>query len=140
MYVNLRFIYSVFFKPLSQDVLAYLREKGVKPIDLVDLRPDALLISQTLPGASLPVAKVPANVRAVGAPLLDSAPAAEQDADLVAWLQQPTVVVNLGSLFKYSEERASIMAESIRWMLQNTDVQVLWKMAPHTDCKLKSHA
>lgn len=133
LYVNLRFIYSVFFKPLSQDVLAYLREKGVKPIDLVDLRPDALLISQTLPGASLPVAKVPANVRAVGAPLLDSAPAAEQDADLVAWLQQPTVVVNLGSLFKYSEERASIMAESIRWMLQNTDVQVLWKMAPHTD-------
>lgn len=133
LYVNFRFIYSVFFKPLSQDILAYLREKGVKSIDLVDLRPDALLISQTLPGASLPVGDVPANIKAVGALLLDSAPAAEQDADLVAWLREPTVVVNLGSLFKYGEERATIMAGAIRWVLQNTDLQVLWKMAPHAE-------
>ncbi|ETS81666.1 hypothetical protein PFICI_06668 [Pestalotiopsis fici W106-1] len=133
LYVNLRFIYSAIFKPLSRDVMSYLRSKGVKPIELFDLRPDALFISQTLPEASLPVTNVPANVTAVGALLLDSAPAAQQDAGLVKWLQKPTVVVNLGSLFTYSEERAITMAAAIGWLLDHTDFQVLWKMAPHND-------
>lgn len=134
LYVNLRFIYSVMFKPLSRDSVSYLRSKGVELVELFDLRPDALFISQTLPEASLPVANVPANVTAVGALLLDSGPAAQQDAALVGWMsREPTVVVNLGSLFTYSEERATTMAAAVRWLLENTEFQVVWKMAPHGD-------
>lgn len=140
LYVNLRFIYSVMFKPLSRDSVSYLRSKGVELVELFDLRPDALFISQTLPEASLPVANVPANVTAVGALLLDSGPAAQQDAALVGWMsREPTVVVNLGSLFTYSEERATTMAAAVRWLLENTEFQVVWKMAPHGDSKWWIH-
>ncbi|KAK6070785.1 udp-glucoronosyl and udp-glucosyl transferase family protein [Seiridium cupressi] len=121
MYINLRLLYHMLFTPLSRDALSYLRKKGVKPIEMLDLRPNVPFISQTLPGAGLPVEKLPANMTAVGALLLDSAPAVEQQPELI------------GSLFKYSEARARDMALAIEGLLQALDIQVLWKMAPHTE-------
>lgn len=91
-------------------------------------------ISQTLPGASIPVELVPDGVTCAGEIVLDSAPAEEQDPELVAWVQRaPTVVVNLGSLFKYTPERAALMAEAIQRVLAGSEVQVLWKMAGNAD-------
>jgi UDP:flavonoid glycosyltransferase YjiC (YdhE family) len=97
---------------------------------MASLGPGVPFISQTLPEASLPVDHLPPNVISAGAILLDSAPAEEQDAELAAWiLRAPTVVVNLGSLFKYTGAQARIMAQAIEEVLYQTDVQVLWKMA-----------
>lgn len=91
---------------------------------------DITYISQTLPGASIPLERLPKNVVPAGVILLESGAAAEQDPELLEWLKQaPTVVVNLGSLFKYSEDRATMMAEAIHAILSLNDVQVLWKMA-----------
>ncbi|KAK9772148.1 putative UDP-glycosyltransferases domain-containing protein [Seiridium cardinale] len=198
MYINLRLLYHMLSTPLSRDALSYLQKKGVKPIEMLDLRPDVPFISQTLPGAGLPVEKLPTNMTAVGALLLDSAPAVEQQPELIGkpnpklytfigtlgvphliqlavfssiteqihtsssnarmgphgerrisntgqyiklivldeleWTQKaPTVFINLGSLFKYSEARARDMALAIEGLLQALDIQVLWKMAPHTE-------
>jgi hypothetical protein len=93
-------------------------------------RADVPFITQTLPEASVPLAVVPQNVTCAGATILDPASAKEQDPELVEWIQKaPTVVINLGSLFKYTEERARIMALAIDKVLGKTDVQILWKVA-----------
>lgn len=91
---------------------------------------DITYISQTLPGASIPLEKLPKNVVPAGVILLESGEADQQDPELLGWLKQaPTVVINLGSLFKYSEDRARMMAEAIHAILSLNDIQVLWKMA-----------
>lgn len=62
--------------------------------------------------------------------IFDAEPAVEQDPELVAWLSRaPTVLINLGSLFTYSEHHATTMAQAIEEVLTKTNVQVLWKMA-----------
>lgn len=91
---------------------------------------DITYISQTLPGASIPLENLAKNVVPAGVILLGSGSADEQDPELLAWLKQaPTVVVNLGSLFKYSEDRTRMMAEAIHAVLSFNDTQGLWKMA-----------
>lgn len=91
---------------------------------------DITYISQTLPGASIPLERLPKNVVPAGVILLESGASAEQDPELLEWLKQvPTIVINLGSLFKYSEERAVMMAEAIHAILNVHDVQILWKLA-----------
>lgn len=91
---------------------------------------DITYISQTLPGASIPLEKLPKHVVPVGVILLESGAADEQDPELLDWLKRaPTVVINLGSLFKYSDDRAMIMAQAIQAILNFYDIQVLWKMA-----------
>ena len=128
--MTLRLAYNVFLNPLTGDTLTYLRENGIGSGGALSRRPDVPFILQTLPEASIPLEFVPPNVTCAGAILLDSGSAEEQDPELVKWLKQSrTVVVNLGSLFKYDEERARIMALAIRNVLEKTDVQVLWKMA-----------
>jgi hypothetical protein len=93
------------------------------------------LITQTLPDASIPVEFVPNGVTCAGAIVLDSAPAEQQDAELAAWVQRaPTIIVNLGSLFRYTPERAALMAKAIQRVLAaNFEVQVLWKVARNAD-------
>jgi hypothetical protein len=52
----------------------------------------------------------------------------------VEWLHNvPTVVINVGSLFKYTEERARMMALAIQTVLDTTSVQFLWEMAKGSD-------
>ncbi len=42
-------------------------------------------------------------------------------------------MVNLGSLFKYDEERARKMALAIQAVLEKTNIQFLWKMVKGSD-------
>ncbi|KAI1330775.1 hypothetical protein F5Y16DRAFT_425096 [Xylariaceae sp. FL0255] len=107
IYINLRVVIGLLFGHGVREAKAYLLSKGVEPTSAFDFRDDVSNITQTLPEASLPVNFIPPNMTAVGALILDSAPATEQDPALVRWLSRdPTIVINLGSLFKYSEARA----------------------------------
>ncbi|KAK4032974.1 glycosyltransferase family 1 protein [Parachaetomium inaequale] len=134
VYVNLRLLYNLLANPQTKAAVKYLRDRGIgsHPLSFPKGVP---FITQTLPGASIPVGFVPDGVSCAGAIVLDSAPAEEQDAELAAWVQRaPTIIVNLGSLFKYTPERATLMAEAIQRVLAaNSEVQVLWKMARNTD-------
>ncbi len=130
IYVVARLAYNVFLHPNTKSAVAYIRNRGISTGRFLAPRPDVPFITQTLPEASIPLDMVPQNVTCAGAIFLDSASATEQDPELVEWLQKaPTVVINLGSIVKYDEERARIMALAIRIVLDKTNVQVLWKMA-----------
>ncbi|KAI1267684.1 hypothetical protein F5Y18DRAFT_378439 [Xylariaceae sp. FL1019] len=134
VYVNFRMLWGMLMTPTPRELQSYLKSKGLKPSSLLNFRDDVVKITQTLPEASLPVDKIPANTTAVGAMILDSAPAIEQDPTLVAWLgRAPTIVINFGSLFAYSAERAETMASVVQQILTKSDLQVLWKMAPISD-------
>lgn len=134
IYVHLRLLYNVIFHPNTGATMRHFRERGIDSNPLAAPHPSIPFITQTLPGASLPLEVVPESVTCAGVIFLDSAPAAEQDPELTEWVQRaPTVVVNLGSLFKYTQERAVIMAKAIRAVLvENPGTQVLWKMAGNT--------
>lgn len=114
---------------------AYLKAHGLaRPIDFFHIhRRDVPWITQTTPGASVPVAVVPQNVSAVGPIVISVAPLQQQDPDLAAWLARgrgPTVMVNLGSSVRYTEARARVMAAAIaRVLARDAAVQVLWKMS-----------
>jgi UDP:flavonoid glycosyltransferase YjiC (YdhE family) len=92
-------------------------------------------------GASIPLEFTPPNVTSAGPIILNDEPAIEQDPELTAWLARaPTVLVNLGSLFTYTEEQATTMAQAIADLLARSDVQVLWKLAKestYTDTRYK---
>jgi hypothetical protein len=130
IYLNIRFIYAVLLMPDLAAMRAALRAGGVsEPSDFFNVhRDDTPWITQTTEGASIPVDYVPPNVTSVGPISLSSAPAAEQDAELAAWMKKaPTVLVNLGSMVKYNEQRAGAMAKAIAEVVERTGVQVLWK-------------
>lgn len=121
---------------------AALKTRGIPdPVSVFTLhRPDMPWISATLPEASLPLSVIPPNVTLVGPIVRDSAPVEEQDAELARWLARGagtgtgtgggggTVLVNLGSSVRYTEERAAAMADALAAVLRrHADLQVLWK-------------
>ncbi|KAI0857036.1 hypothetical protein F4860DRAFT_506359 [Xylaria cubensis] len=127
---TVRFIYGVLTRPGSKDTKKYLEAHGIEDSLTLPRPADRPWISQNLPEASLPLDFVPPNVTSTGPIIFDAEPAIEQDPELVAWLSRaPTVLINLGSLFTYSEHHATTMAQAIEEVLAKTDVQVLWKMA-----------
>ena len=110
----------------------FLRDNGVKnPLDFIHAhRVDSPWITQAMREAAMPLEYLPPNVSAVGPIVLSLTSVQEQDAELEAWLEGGrTILINLGSIFKYSEERARLMAGALRGVLQQTDVQILWKLA-----------
>ncbi|KAH6693689.1 hypothetical protein F5X68DRAFT_199521 [Plectosphaerella plurivora] len=136
IYLNMRFIYSVLWMPDLAVVRKELKASGItNPSKFYDLHlDDTPWITQTTEGASIPVDYVPPNVTSVGPISLNSAPAAEQDAELAAWLKgAPTVLVNLGSTVKYNEQQAGVMALAIAEVLEKTGAQVLWKFRKFGD-------
>lgn len=117
-------------RPDPDGTRQYLKAHGIADAAALPRPVDRLWISQDMPGASIPLDVIPPNVTSAGPIVLDAAPAAEQDPELAAWLARaPTVLVNLGSLFTYSEQHATTMALAIEELVARTDVQVLWKMA-----------
>lgn len=81
----------------------------------------------TIPEASPPLV-VPKEITECGPVVLDVANVQDESPELYRWLQRaPTILLNLGSLLKYDEARAKIMAQTIRLLLKSTDHQVLWK-------------
>jgi UDP:flavonoid glycosyltransferase YjiC (YdhE family) len=132
--MTFRLAYSVLMHPQTREAVNYIKDRGLTTNALKEPHPDVPLISQTLPGASIPVAVLPEAVVCAGTIFLDSAPAITQDPELVEWVgKAPTIIINLGSLFKYTPERATIMSEAIQKVLEKTIIQVLWKVSKGSD-------
>ncbi|SPO03652.1 uncharacterized protein DNG_06335 [Cephalotrichum gorgonifer] len=130
IYLNIRFIYSILRMPAMREKEAYLRANGIKnPTNFLKLHDTQVpWITQTLAEAARPVDFVPANVTCTGPITLRLATAEEQDPELVTWLSRaPTVLINLGSAFRYGREFALAMSGAIAQVLEATDVQILWK-------------
>jgi hypothetical protein len=131
IYINLRFAYSIFFNTAMASTKAYLKENGIaNPVDAFTVyRPDNLTwISQGSLDADFPLSVIPQNVKAYGPIVLATASAAEQDEDMASWLERaPTVMINLGSHVDYDERSAREMAGAIKILLEQTEVQILWK-------------
>lgn len=136
MYI--RIILAVLKVASPNEKRQFLEDKGIKkPLNLFDrYQPDIPWISASSKDAetSLPMEFMPPNVSLVGPMVISTASATEQDAVLAAWVSsKPTVLVNLGTVQRYSEESARAMADVLSFVLNNTDVQVLWKMKKHPD-------
>ncbi|KAI0411532.1 hypothetical protein F5X98DRAFT_357071 [Xylaria grammica] len=130
IYFTLRFVYGVLSRPDFNGTKQQLKAHGIDSSLHIKRPNDRPWIAQNMPEASIPLDVIPANITSTGPIILDAEPAIEQDPELVAWLSRaPTVLVNLGSLFVYSEHHATTMALALEEVLAKTDVQVLWKMA-----------
>lgn len=119
------------FAPELEKKRVALRARGVKdPMNFFDqYRSDVPWISAQLKEASIPFSVIPPNITECGPIVLSIAPAEEQDPELAAWLARaPTVLVNLGSSVFYDEDMARIMATSFLPVLEQTNIQFLWKI------------
>lgn len=129
--INFKIIRGMVNIPAVAAKKEFLKSKGIKrPIDFMGLyRPDVPWITQTLPGAHLPLVSKPENVTLTGpinlAGLEEMSPAATE---LLEWTEKPTMLISLGSGFKYVEYQARVMLEAIQNVLEETNLQVLWKM------------
>lgn len=115
---------------------SYLRQHGIaKPLDMLSIyQPLYPWLSQSLPEIDFPISVIPASVVPCGPIYLSVASAADQDPNLASWLQRaPTVLINLGSATNYDEIGAFEMAKAIKLMLDQTQVQVLWKFNKRTE-------
>ncbi|KAH8881836.1 UDP-Glycosyltransferase/glycogen phosphorylase [Thozetella sp. PMI_491] len=131
--LNARIISSLTRMPDVAAKRTFLKEHGVlDPIKFYGThRADVPWVTQTLPGASVPMEYVPANVTCTGPIVLSAAPAEEQDPEFSRWMQQkPTILINLGSGFSYSITQMRQMISAIPKVLEDTDLQVLWKVNP----------
>jgi hypothetical protein len=126
----------------------WLRAKGIAdPLNLFGAyRHDAPWITVTTEGASIPADYIPPNVTVTNPIILSVAPASQQDPELVEWLKKaPTVLINLGSTVmvsslanlslvltkQYNEAQASVMVLAVAKVLDQLDVQFLWKFNKH---------
>ena len=135
--IGLNMVYNVLTAPGAEDARQYLRSNGIQdPLNfLIQHRTNAPWITQAMREAAMPLEYIQPNISTVGPIILSLASAEVQDPELVRWLEgAPTVLVNLGSVFQYSEERARFMASAIKDVLEKTNIQVLWKMAKAGDC------
>lgn len=135
IYLTLRFIYSVLSMSDIKKKQAFLKSQGLSdPINFYNLhRPDVPWFTQTLPGASRPLYKIPQNVSCLGPMSISLGEASEQDLNMVSWLaQKPTILVNFGSGFTWMEPKAAAMASALAHVLEQTDLQVLWKFRKDT--------
>lgn len=118
---------------------AFLKSKGLSdPINFYNLhRPEVPWFTQTLPGASRPLYKIPQNVSCLGPMSLSLGETSEQDPNMVNWLaHKPTILVNFGSGFTWMEPKAVVMASALAHVLEKTDLQVLWKFRKDTQDSL----
>lgn len=105
--MNFRFIYGFLTVPSLVEKRPFLAAKGLKdPIQFFEMAgPGIPWISMDTAGASIPLEVIPGNVTAAGPMVLSSAPVAEQDPELAAWLEKaPTVLINLGSYYTVSDQ------------------------------------
>jgi hypothetical protein len=134
--LNLRFISTMLYMPDVKEKQEFLRSKGIKdPINFLRLhRPDVPWLSQTMPEAAWPVDVVPQNVTCTGPMTLEVSTVAEQDKGLATWLEgSRTVLINLGSGYKWLEPHTIAMAQAVASILQDTHVQILWKFRKETE-------
>jgi hypothetical protein len=131
VYINFKIIRGMLHLPNVTAKKTFLKKKGIKnPIDFMGLyRPDVPWLTQTLPGAHLPMVVMPRNVTLTGPINLAGTEELSSAArKLLEWTKKPTVLISLGSGFKYVEYQARVMLEAMQRVLKETDVQILWKM------------
>ncbi|RYP66536.1 hypothetical protein DL770_008778 [Monosporascus sp. CRB-9-2] len=131
IYLNLRYFYALFRMPHYRATQKFLESKGLTDrVSWFNLHnPDVPWFSQTLPGASTPLDVIPPNVTCTGPISLSLSTAEEQSPALARWLaHSPTVLINLGNVFSWTENHATAMAQAVADVLhERTDLQVLWK-------------
>jgi hypothetical protein len=130
IYINVRFIYSVLFKISASDKVAYLKSMGItKPFFLPNIYNERYRhISAGSLAADFPLTSLPKHVVPCGPIFLSTASAAQQDPELADWLlKRPTVLINLGSIYTYTELAAREMATALDTLFETTNCQVLWK-------------
>ncbi|KAI9151313.1 glycosyltransferase family 1 [Paramyrothecium foliicola] len=126
---TLRVVWSLITSPELSSKRKILVAKGIKGALFPGIiLKDTPLLTPTIPEANIPMEFYPPYLKFCG-PIVDNAASLEdQDPLLATWLKQaPTVLINLGSLFKYDKRRARVMADAIATILTEADVQVLWK-------------
>lgn len=131
-YIALRTVYGLLFHPTTKDAITFLSARGIDAADISGIPSDVYFITQTPPQFSIPVTARHPHVLDVGPMLIHTGVSAEQqDAELARWVgRAPTVVVNLGSLYEYDDNRARTMASALAVVLREFDnVQILWKYA-----------
>jgi hypothetical protein len=134
MYI--RIILSVLTTPALKEKQKYLKGKGLSdPVNMFSMYdPEMVWITQSSPEVDFPVSVIPDNIKPCGPITLSTASAVEQDPELASWLERaPTVLINLGSWFDYDEKSTIAMARAVKMVLEQTDVQVLWKFNKRKD-------
>jgi hypothetical protein len=131
IYLNIRYFYAMLRMPHYTATQKYLESKGLtEPVSWFNLQSaDVPWFTQALPGASTPLDVIPPNVTLVGPIILSPSPAHEQSPALTEWLARgPTVLINLGSVFMWTEGHAAAMAQAVAATQRTrSDLQVLWK-------------
>lgn len=130
MYLVFKLIYGLVIQPGLKEKKAWLEANGIpKALDLTGAyRDDVPWITQTTPNASTPVDFLPRNVTCTGPIVLSPAKAVDIDPELVQWIsQKPTVLINLGSMYSYSMQMSKEFINAISRVVEEADVQVLWK-------------
>ncbi|KAI1376968.1 hypothetical protein F4677DRAFT_454144 [Hypoxylon crocopeplum] len=137
IYLSVRYFYAMLAMPNYRATQKFLKSKGITDrTSFFDLhRPNVPWFTQTLLGASTPIDVIPPNVTCGGPISLLLSTVEEQSPDLNRWLTQaPTVLINLGSVFVWTEDYARAMAQAVAdLLLERTDLQVLWKFRKAPD-------
>ncbi|KAL6856569.1 glycosyltransferase family 1 protein [Trichoderma novae-zelandiae] len=128
------------FKKDSQrkDVQSYLNAHCVvrTPVDLIRNRPEGVkILVSSLPELDYPL-KVPAHIIPCGPVVRDCDSLHRTNPKLAEWLGNgQTILVNMGSLVKVSEQQAFEMARALKVVIDRFDqdtekkrLQVLWKL------------
>ncbi|KAL7951336.1 hypothetical protein V8C42DRAFT_303788 [Trichoderma barbatum] len=135
MYQQIYFIFKYLTSPVIKSRRSWLEAHGIpRAVNLFEMvRKDVPWIAMSYPEAGYPLEYIPDYFHVVGPLVLDVASAETQSAELAGWIKQaPTILVNLGSAFRYEEHRAEVMVEAMAAVLDATDVQILWKMRKAT--------
>lgn len=136
MLLNTRVILATLKVAFSSDKRQYLEDRGVKdPLNFLNQFQDDIPYICPMSGdvdITLPFEYQTPDIHAVGPIVISTTPAVQQDSELAAWVSKaPTVMINLGTVQRYTEESARAFAEAISDVLNKTDVQVLWKLKKH---------
>ncbi|KAI1105960.1 hypothetical protein F4804DRAFT_303022 [Jackrogersella minutella] len=137
IYLNLQYFYTLIFMPHFRETQKFLVSKGLTdPVNFFKLHGSNVpWFTQSLLEASIPLDVIPQNVTYTGPISFSLSTVEEESPDLAQWLARaPTVLVNLGSFFLWSEGKAAAMAQAIAdLLLEETDLQVLWKFRKGAD-------
>lgn len=134
IYLIFRLILSLVFSKSLSAKNAYMKKNGHNPaIPFTAPANDDTVtwLVPSLPEIDLPLAFIPKNAIPCGPIIMEFAPVADIDAELASWLaRRPTVLINLGTLYKFDEGAAKRMIGAIEHLLEKIkDVQVLWKLS-----------
>ncbi|KAL5361076.1 hypothetical protein BJX96DRAFT_175896 [Aspergillus floccosus] len=122
-----------------REIMTYRKNQGLEgemPHFVMAQDDPTPVLIPTTPEMDFPVS-VPKSFTACGPILRPWTPVADAHPELNDWLsKRPTVVVNLGSIFRYSSAEERQFAEGFHMLLdKRPDIQILWKLprVPSTD-------